>query len=207
MSEAADKAMQSVISWASGVEFESEQHRAALSLAVVCLLSDEPFCLLDLPSEARLAYYKEAIVKHLKSAEVIPLLYFDPKFGDDLTQIVNKELEAMALSDLDASRPAVKRKILIVDNEESASDIDWELIDSLRHELKTANIGVLVSLPLDAQQREKVMAKCEKFHRCEFAQSNQGAASVADDQSKVEVEKVGRFSGLFKRREKSSTPK
>jgi hypothetical protein len=70
------------------------------------------------------------------------LLYFDPKFGDDLSVIINKELKNVDISLIGALNSSISRKILIIDNENFANDLDWELFDSLRLELKVVNIGV-----------------------------------------------------------------
>ena len=80
------------------------------------------------------------IIDCLKSKE-LGLLFFDPKFGDDLSVILNKELENIDMALIGSSKVSGTRKILVVDNESFAKNLDWELIDSLRLELKAANLG------------------------------------------------------------------
>ena len=106
-----------------------------------CLKSDAPFCLFQSEVESYLDYYKEVLVNQLKKETDLKLLYFDPKFGDDLSLIINKELEDIDISLVGSSTTDRVRKIIIVDNESFAKNLDWELIDSLRSDLKAANIG------------------------------------------------------------------
>ena len=128
--------------WKTDNEFYlTEQHEATISDALTCLKSDAPFCFLQSEEESYLDYYKEVLIALLKSESEIELMYFDPKFGDDLAVIVNKELEDIDISLVGTSKTDRARKILVVDNESFAKNLDWELIDSLRLELKAANVG------------------------------------------------------------------
>jgi len=125
-----------------GVLFLTDGHKSTIDATVICLKSDAPFCFLGSEFTSYLEYYKEIVIGHLKGKEEITLLYFDPKFGDDLSGIINKELKDIDISFIGSSIPSMDRKILIIDNEKYANNLDWELIDSLRLELKSANIGV-----------------------------------------------------------------
>ena len=118
-----------------------EQHKECISEALTCLRSDAPFCLFQSDAESFLDYYKEVLVNQLKKETDLKLLYFDPKFGDDLSLIINKELEDIDISLVGSSTTDRVRKIIIVDNESFAKNLDWELIDSLRSDLRAANIG------------------------------------------------------------------
>ncbi len=62
---------------------------------ISCLKSNTPFCFLGSESASYHEYYKEIIIDHIKIKEKIELLYFDPKFGDDLSAIINKELKML----------------------------------------------------------------------------------------------------------------
>ena len=137
-----DKREMSWTGWKTDTEFYlTEQHKATISEALTCLKSDAPFCFLRSVEESYLGYYKEVLIALLKGESEIELMYFDPKFGDDLAVIVNKELEDIDISLVGTSKTDRARKILIVDNESFAKNLDWELIDSLRLELKSANVG------------------------------------------------------------------
>ena len=128
--------------WKTGAElYFTEQHKIAISEALTCLKSDTPFCFFQSEEESYLDYYKEVLITLLKNESEIELMYFDPKFGDDLSAMVNKELEDIDISLIGVAKTDRTRKILIVDNEKSAKNLDWELIDSLRLELKASNIG------------------------------------------------------------------
>ena len=128
--------------WKADAEFYlTEQHKTTVSDGMACLKSDSPFCLFQSEEDSYLGYYKEVLITLLKNEREVELMYFDPKFGDDLSAIVNKELEDIDISLVGASDTNRTRKILIVDNESFAKNLDWELIDSLRLELKAANIG------------------------------------------------------------------
>ena len=133
------------ISWAgfkTDAEFYlTEQHKTTIGEALTCLKSDTPFCFFQSEEESYLDYYKEVLITLLKSESEVELMYFDPKFGDDLSVIVNKELEDIDISLVGVAKTDRTRKILIVDNENFAKSLDWELVDSLRLELKAANIG------------------------------------------------------------------
>ena len=132
----------SIGEWKIDAEFFLlEQHKECISEALICLKSDVPFCLFQSEVESYLDYYKEVLVSQLKKETGLKLLYFDPKFGDDLSLIINKELEDIDISLVGSSTTDRLRKIIIVDNESFAKNLDWELIDSLRSDLKAANIG------------------------------------------------------------------
>ena len=117
-----------------------ERHKHTLNEVILCLESETPFCFLQSEVASYLEYYKEVIIDCLKSKE-LGLLFFDPKFGDDLSVILNKELENIDMALIGSSKVSGTRKILVVDNESFAKNLDWELIDSLRLELKAANLG------------------------------------------------------------------
>ena len=89
----------SIGEWKIEAEFYLlEQHKECISEALTCLKSDVPFCLFQSDVESYLDYYKEVLVNQLKKETDLKLLYFDPKFGDDLSLIINKELEDIDLS-------------------------------------------------------------------------------------------------------------
>ena len=117
-----------------------ERHKHTINEVILCLESETPFCFLQSEVASYLEYYKEVIIDCLKSKE-LELLFFDPKFGDDLSVILNKELENIDMALIGSSKVSGTRKILVVDNESFAKNLDWELIDSLRLELKAANLG------------------------------------------------------------------
>ena len=94
--------------------FLTEQHEATISDALTCLKSDAPFCFLQSEEESYLDYYKEVLIALLKSESEIELMYFDPKFGDDLAVIVNKELEDIDPDYAEALSKAVKNKLKIL---------------------------------------------------------------------------------------------
>ena len=124
-----------------------ERHKHTINEVILCLESETPFCFLQSEVASYLEYYKEVIIDCLKSKEV-GLLFFDPKFGDDLSVILNKELENIDMALIGSSKVSGSRKILVVDNESFAKNLDWELIDSLRVELRAANLGALSIDPL-----------------------------------------------------------
>ena len=120
-----------------------ERHKHTINEVILCLESETPFCFLQSEVASYLEYYKEVIIDCLKSKEEVGLLFFDPKFGDDLSVILNKELENIDMALIGSSKVSGSRKILVVDNESFAKNLDWELIDSLRIELRAANLGAL----------------------------------------------------------------
>ena len=120
-----------------------ERHKHTINEVILCLESETPFCFLQSEVASYLEYYKEVIIDCLKSKEEVGLLFFDPKFGDDLSVILNKELENIDMALIGSSKVSGSRKILVVDNESFAKNLDWELIDSLRVELRAANLGAL----------------------------------------------------------------
>ena len=119
-----------------------ERHKQTINEVISCLESETPFCFLQSDVASYLEYYKEVIIDCFKSKGEIGLLFFDPKFGDDLSVILNKELENIDIALIGSSKISGTRKILVVDNESFAKNLDWELIDSLRLELRAANLGV-----------------------------------------------------------------
>ena len=120
-----------------------ERHKQTINEVILCLESETPFCFLQSEVASYLEYYKEVIIDCLKSKKEVGLLFFDPKFGDDLSVILNKELENIDMALIGSSKVSGSRKILVVDNESFAKNLDWELIDSLRIELRAANLGAL----------------------------------------------------------------
>ena len=159
--------------WKTDNEFYlTAQHESTISDALTCLKSDAPFCFLQSEEESYLDYYKEVLIALLKSESEIELIYFDPKFGDDLAVIVNKELEDIDISLVGTSKTDRARKILVVDNESFAKNLDWELIDSLRLELKAANVGAFSIDPRSEHDESELEGgdalnsyKCVKFQK------------------------------------------
>ena len=146
----------SIGEWKIEAEFYLlEQHKECINEALTCLKSDVPFCLFQSEVESYLDYYKEVLVNQLKKETDLKLLYFDPKFGDDLSLIINKELEDIDISLVGSSTTDRVRKIIIVDNESFAKNLDWELIDSLRSDLKAANIGAFSIDPRSAHDESE----------------------------------------------------
>ena len=147
----------SMSDWKIETEFYLlEQHKESISEALSCLKSDVPFCFFQSEVESYLDYYKEVLISKLKKETDLELIYFDPKFGDDLSLIINKELEDIDISLVGASTTDRVRKIIIVDNESFAKSLDWELIDSLRSDLKVANIGAFGIDPRSAHDESEL---------------------------------------------------
>ena len=94
-----------------------ERHKHTINEVILCLESETPFCFLQSEVASYLEYYKEVIIDCLKSKEEVGLLFFDPKFGDDLSVILNKELENIDMALIGSSKVSGSRKILVVDNE------------------------------------------------------------------------------------------
>lgn len=163
----------SIGEWKIEAEFYLlEQHKECISEALNCLKSDVPFCLFQSEVESYLDYYKEVLVNQLKKETDLKLLYFDPKFGDDLSLIINKELEDIDISLVGSSTTDRLRKIIIVDNESFAKNLDWELIDSLRSDLKAANIGAFSIDPRSEHDESELEVggalnsyKCVRFQK------------------------------------------
>ena len=65
-----------------------ERHKHTINEVILCLESETPFCFLQSEVASYLEYYKEVIIDCLKSKEEVGLLFFDPKFGDDLSVIL-----------------------------------------------------------------------------------------------------------------------
>ena len=151
--------------------FLKEDHKSAVDNIVLCLKSEAPFCFIKSDKESYLDYYKEIVIDFFKLEGEIKLLYFDPKFGDDLSSIINKELEELDIGLIGSSRLHESRKILIIDNENFSNRLDWELIDSLRLELKSANIGVFSISPnfLDDELKFKTSSIISKFNVFNFS--------------------------------------
>ena len=143
--------------------FLSDRHKSMVNEVVSCLKSNSPFCFLGSEAASYHEYYKEIIIDHIKIKEKIELLYFDPKFGDDLSVIINKELKNVDISLIGSLNTSISRKILIIDNENFANDMDWELIDSLRLELKVINIGVFAITPAVLGGKVKSVSSVSNF--------------------------------------------
>ncbi|MDG2140578.1 MAG: hypothetical protein P8K27_03700 [Gammaproteobacteria bacterium] len=151
--------------------FLKEEHVSVVDKIVSCLESDAPFCFINSEKESYLDYYKEIVIDLLKRGKKTKLLYFDPKFGDDLSSIINKELEEIDIGLIGSSRLHESRKILIIDNENFSNRLDWELIDSLRVELKSANIGVFSIGPnfLDDGLKSQISSIISRFNTFTFS--------------------------------------
>lgn len=150
--------------------FLNSQHKSVIEDIISCLKSEAPFCFLSSEIRSYIEYYKEIVIDHFKNRKEIKLLYFDPKFGDDLSVVINKELESIDISLIGVSKVTESRKILVIDNEDFASHLDWELIDSLRVELKAANIGVFSINPtfLDDNVKTKTASIVSSFKCFDF---------------------------------------
>jgi hypothetical protein len=164
------------------VLFLADRHKSMTSDVISCLKSNTPFCFLGSEIASYGEHYKEIVIDHLKVKEKIKLLYFDPKFGDDLAAIINKELECIDISLLGALDSSIQRKILIIDNENFAKNLDWELIDSLRLELKVVNIGVFGAAPTLSRDKAKAISVTSNFKNCYFSVLN-----------KVEIKEVHEY--------------
>ena len=147
----------------TSILFLTERHKAITNDVVSCLKSNAPFCFLESDLASYQEYYKEIVINHLKDKEEIELLYFDPKFGDDLSAIINRELEGIDISLIGALKSSISRKILIIDNENFANNLDWELVDSLRLELKAANLGVFGVAPTFLRDKAKAISVASNF--------------------------------------------
>ena len=143
--------------------FFTDRHKSMINDVISCLKSNSPFCFLGSEATSYHEYYKEIIIDHVKVKEKIELLYFDPKFGDDLSVIINKELKGVDISLIGALNSNIPRKILIIDNENFANDLDWELMDSLRLELKVINIGVFGVTPTNFDDKIKAISTASNF--------------------------------------------
>jgi hypothetical protein len=143
--------------------FLTDRHRSMVNDVISCLKSNSPFCFLGSELTSYHEYYKEIIIDHVKIKEGIELLYFDPKFGDDLSVIINKELKDVDISRIGALNSSIPRKILIIDNENFANNLDWELFDSLRLELKVVNIGVFSITPAVLNDKIKSTSTVSNF--------------------------------------------
>ena len=143
--------------------FLTDRHRSMVNDVISCLKSNSPFCFLGSELTSYHEYYKEIIIDHVKIKEGIELLYFDPKFGDDLSVIINKELKDVDISLIGSLNLSIPRKILIIDNENFANNLDWELFDSLRLELKVVNIGVFSITPAVLNDKIKSTSTVSNF--------------------------------------------
>ncbi|MDG2421363.1 MAG: hypothetical protein P8N40_06655 [Gammaproteobacteria bacterium] len=148
------------------------EHKSNVENVVSCLKSSTPFCFLSSEKKSYVEYYKETIIDLLRYREKIKLLYFDPKFGDDLSVIINREIEDIDMSFIGSSKVSEIKKILIIDNEDFSGHLDWELIDSLRLELSSANIGVLSIKPnfLAEEVESKVASITSNFSCLNFSE-------------------------------------
>lgn len=152
------------------VLFLTGRHKSVVNDVISCLKSNSPFCFLKSEAAGYHEYYKEVVINHVKGKEKIELLYFDPKFGDDLSAIINKELKGVDISLIGSLNSSFPRKILIIDNENFASDLDWELIDSLRLELKVVNIGVFGVAPAVLDDEVKPPSIASNFKAFYFSE-------------------------------------
>ena len=148
------------------------EHKSSVENVVSCLKSSTPFCFLSSEKKSYVEYYKEIIIDLLRYREKIKLLYFDPKFGDDLSVIINREIEDIDMSFIGSSKVSELKKILIIDNEDFSGHLDWELIDSLRLELSSANIGVLSIKPnfLAEEVESKIASITSNFSCFDFSE-------------------------------------
>ena len=151
--------------------FLTDRHQSMISDVISCLKSISPFCFLGSETTNYHEYYKEIVIDHIKLKEKIELLYFDPKFGDDLSVIINKELKGVDISLIGSLNSSISRKILIIDNENFASELDWELIDSLRLELKVVNIGVFGVTPTVLDDKVNPAYNFKSFYLPEIKKS------------------------------------
>ncbi len=143
--------------------FLTDRHKSLVTDVISCLKSNTPFCFLGSKTTSYHEYYKEIIIDHIKIKEKIELLYFDPKFGDDLSVIINKELKNVDISLIGSLNSSISRKILVIDNENFANDLDWELFDSLRLELKVVNIGVFGITPAVLDEKIRSTSAVSNF--------------------------------------------
>ena len=174
-----------------------EQHKETISEALSCLRSDVPFCFFQSEVESYLDYYKEVLISKLKKETDLELIYFDPKFGDDLSLIINKELVDIDISLVGASKTDRVRKIIIVDNESFAKSLDWELIDSLRSDLKAANIGAFSIDPRSAHDDSDLMAsgalnsyKCVSFQKMSKQEQKELTESISQHPEKEQLSQI-----------------
>ena len=98
LAESNDADLVETLQWKSDVNFFCEQHKRVMAQILAGTKSDKPFCVLDSSGVAYQDFYKEILISELKDDENIRLLFFDPKFGDDLVKLINKELEELPLS-------------------------------------------------------------------------------------------------------------
>ena len=174
-----------------------EQHKETISEALSCLNSDVPFCFFQSEVESYLDYYKEILIGKLKKETDLELIYFDPKFGDDLSLIINKELADIDISLVGASTTDRVRKIIIVDNESFAKSLDWELIDSLRTDLKAANIGAFSIDPRSVHDESELMAsgalnsyKCVRFQKMSKQEEKELTESISQHPEKEQLSQI-----------------
>ena len=171
--------------------FLSGEHKSNVENVVSCLKSSTPFCFLSSEKKSYVEYYKEIIIDLLRYREKIKLLYFDPKFGDDLSVIINRELEDIDMSFIGSSKVSEVKKILIIDNEDFSGHLDWELMDSLRVELSSANIGVLSIKPnfLAEEVESKVAPITSNFSCFYFPELTKNELKVLNDYISAHSEK------------------
>ena len=174
-----------------------EQHKETISEALSCLNSDVPFCFFQSEVESYLDYYKEILIGKLKKETDLELIYFDPKFGDDLSLIINKELADIDISLVGASTTNRVRTIIIVDNESFAKSLDWELIDSLRSDLKAANIGAFSIDPRSEHDESELECgdalnsyKCVKFQKMTKQEQKELTESISQHPEKDQLSQI-----------------
>ena len=182
--------------------FLTDRHRSMVNDVISCLKSISPFCFLGSESTSYHEYYKEIIIDHIKIKEGIELLYFDPKFGDDLSAIINKELKNVDISLIGSLNSSIPRKILIIDNENFATDLDWELFDSLRLELKVVNIGVFGITPTVLHDKVKSTSTISNFKAFYFPEIKKSELKQLDEyvsKHSYKTKHLETLSSLFKK--------
>ena len=149
----------------SGVFYLNEEHKKVIHSIFVKLFSESPFCFLGSLDRALSEYYKEIIFDQIRKSNDLSILYFDPNSGPDLLTIINGALKKFDLGDMRFSEKNHKRTILALDNENFVKAADWELLDVLRVELKTADMGVFCIRPetLSNEFSDKVTQMIKKF--------------------------------------------
>ena len=184
--------------WKSDIIFFCEQHERMMAEVVTRAKSDTPFCLIDSSGVAYQDYYKQILVNQLKADEGVRLLFFDPKFGDNLVGIINKELDNLPLSKIANHETNLIRKILIIDNESYTSDLEWVLIDSLTSELRAANIGVVLSAPVEPVLRAELLEKATHFEMFNLRKLEEDEVQALMEQAVNDPEKALMLAMLYK---------
>ena len=89
-----------------------------------------------------------------------------------------KNVDISLIGSLNSSIP---RKILIIDNENFATDLDWELFDSLRLELKVVNIGVFGITPAVLHDKVKSTSTISNFKAFYFLEIKKSELKELDE--------------------------